>query len=161
MVGKNDSEKLARLIQGTGLASPREVLFGDNRVTVLCRVTEDNEKKWISLITNILSAAEDSSTDGNPWKAHICRNYFLKDDENGRRLVWGWHVSLHSPEMEQTLQIIAKIINGEPIKIANMTGKEIEEFPIYASDSRGKVNSKGKGAHTVGDSSFHPAKRNS
>ena len=159
--GRNDADKLAKLIQGTGLATPREVMSGDNRVTVLCRVTENNEKRWITLVTNILMAAEDSATEGNTWKAHICRNYFLKDDEDGRRLVWGWHVSLHSTEMAETLQIIAKIMNGEPVKVVRSEGREIEEFPIYASADRGKVNSKGKGVHTIGGSDYHPAKRSS
>lgn len=150
------AERLARALESTGLAEPVKATHGEGRISILCRVTEGNEKKWIELVRQLLIAAQEDKN----WQAHICRNYFLREDPDiGYKLVWGWNVSIHSLNLTIALDDVVSIVKGKPIKITG-PAKEITEFPLVgASPTRNMPNASGKGVYTIGDREFHPARK--
>jgi hypothetical protein len=160
VVTKEHAERLARLLESTGLAQPRKSMHAENRVNVLCRVMPGNEDKWVDLIRKLLVAELEESSQIYGWQCHVCRHYFIKQGEDGsKQLVWGWNISIQSTEMPLSLDIITKLLRGEPLHVGGET-RELNEFPIYGmTNNRNKPNAGGKGVHGVGDSDFHPAKK--
>lgn len=157
MVTKDHADKLSRALQSSGIAQPVQATHGENRISVMCRVPKDNEEKWIKLVERILMAADDESGELHAWQTHICRNYFLKEFDGGvRKLVWGWNVSIHSKEMGASLNMVIKLVHGEPIR--TVSNKELSEFPLHGASNDRNAPKKGRGVHTIGDGDFHPAK---
>lgn len=157
MSTKAHAERLSRALESTGLASPVNATFGEGRVAVLCRVAGSNEAKWAGLVRDILIASLDEAGEVHGWQSHICRNYFIKEVEEGdRKLVWGWNVSIHSKEMSLSLDMIVRVIKGEPIR-TNRTN-ELQEFPLVGATVNRNTVVKGKGVHTIGNGDFHPAR---
>lgn len=152
MSSKAYAERFARSLEGTGLCEAVNATFGENRVAVLCRVKPDNEKKWTELLHKILLAADDESSEAHAWQCHFCRNYFLKD----RKMVWGWNISVQSKEMSTTLDMIKKVLVGQPLRVVN--NKEVSEFPLFGAPADRNAPKGGKGVHTIGNADFHPAR---
>lgn len=146
MPTKEHAERMSRALEGTGLAAPVSANFGENRVAILCRVSRDNEAKWVDLITKILMGANLSAKSSTPWQCHICRNYFLKNVNGEDKLVWGWNFSIHAREMTPAMDAIIRLVKGQPLDPGL---QELEEFPLRASPDRG-VPVKGKGATLSG-----------
>ncbi len=160
MATKDHAEKLARAIEATGLAQPVNATHAENRVTVLCRVPSGNEDKWIDLVKSILVGAQDEAGEVHAWQAHICRNYFIKEDENrNRKLVWGWNISIQSREMGHSLVMIQKLLRGEPLRVTG--AREVTEFPLVGASPNRNIPKNGKGVHTVGGSQgdFSPSRK--
>lgn len=159
MSSKAHGERLARALEGTGMAEAVNITFGEDRVAVLCRVTSGNDSKWMELIQKILVAALDEAKQAHAWQNHICRNYFIKEDPQThvRKLVWGWNVSVQSRDMSNSLDMLIKVIKGQPIRTVGST-KELEEFPLHGATANRNAVKGGKGVHTIGDSNFHPAR---
>lgn len=157
-VTKDHADKLSRALESTGLAQPVSATHSENRIQVLCRVPAGNEEKWIELVKNILVAALEESKEVHTWQNHICRNYFIKENEEtgDRKLVWGWSISIHSKEMSSSLNMLLKVIRGQPIR--NVSSRELKEFPLVGADANRNIPKGGKGVHTIGDKDFHPAR---
>lgn len=157
MTTKEHAEKLARALEATGLAQPVNATHAENRIQVLCRVPPGNEEKWIKLIETLLIASLDEAKELHAWQNHICRNYFIKELENGsKKLVWGWNVSIQSKEMGHSLNLILRLLRGEPIRV--VPNRELTEFPLHGATASRNAPKNGKGVHTVGDKDFHPAR---
>lgn len=156
MVTKEHADKLSRAIESAGIAQPVQATHGENRVAVMCRVAKDNEDKWIKTVERILVASLDEAGELHAWQTHICRNYFIKETEGVRKLVWGWNVSIHSKEMGAALNLVIKLIHGEPIR--TVSNRELNEFPLHGASSDRNAPKKGKGVHTIGNGDFHPAR---
>lgn len=151
MSNKAYAERLARALERTGLCQSVNATFGEGRVSVLCRVPGESEEKWIALVKNILMGGLDSAGEAYAWISHICRNYFIKESDTGeRKLVWGWNVSIHSIGMPDALDVLSRIINGQPLR-ANGS-KELTEFPLHGAPPNRGTGDKGKGAYTIGGS---------
>lgn len=160
VVTKEHAEKLSRALEATGLAQPVSANHAEDRITVLCRVPNGNEDKWVELVKSILVGALDEEKEAHAWKAHICRNYFIKESPEGdRKLVWGWNISIQSREMGHSLVMIIKLLKGEPIRITN--SREITEFPLHGAGPNRNAVKNGKGVHTIGGSAgdFHPTRK--
>lgn len=157
-VTKDHAEKFSRAIESSGLAQPVSATHSDNRVQVLCRVAKGNDEKWIEMVRTILEAALDESKEVHAWQCHICRNYFIKENEEtgDRKLVWGWSVSIHSKEMGLALGMIVKILKGQPIRV--VSNRELTEYPLHGASEQRNMPKGGKGVHTIGDKDFHPAR---
>lgn len=150
------AERMSRALEGSGLAEPRSASFGENRIAVLCRVSKDNESKWIDLITKILIGSDLSTRDAINWQCHICRHYFLKEVNDENKLVWGWNFSIQSREMGLALDMIIGLVKGQPLRVNK---NELDEFPLQAPPNRNAVKH-GKGVHTIGGSDdFHWGKK--
>lgn len=158
MVTKEHAERLARALESTGLAQPVSATHNDQRISVMCRVSGGNDEKWITLIRNILIATLDEEKEIHAWQAHICRNYFIKEIENQeRKLVWGWNVSIHSREMSMALEMVIRIIKGQVLRTTRPG--EITEFPLHgASFDRNAPTASGKGVRSIGNKEFNPAR---
>lgn len=148
MSSKEHAERLFRALQSQDFVEPRSISFGENRVAVLCRVQKQNEAAWIEFITNLLKGAEYSKGEVFAWQCHICRHYFLKENNSRLELVFGWNVSIQSREMTKTLDAIHRLMVGEPLII---NPNEVTEFPLQAGSNR-NTPKKGKGVHTIGGS---------
>lgn len=148
------ADRLARALESTGLVQPVQSSFADNRVNVLCRLQAGNESKWVEVVKKILIAAEQERGAVHAWQTHICRNYFLKGDN----LVFGWNISIQSQQMSSTLDVLSRLIRGEPIR-EKAPVEELEEFPLHAPANRGVPNEKGKGVRNIGKTEFHPARK--
>jgi hypothetical protein len=160
MSTKQHAERLARALESTNLAQAVKSTHADGRVTVLCRVSEGNEKKWVELVKNILIATAEESSEAHNWQSHICRNYFLRTDNSDEppKLVWGWNVSIHSNNMSISLDAVISVIKGKRLRPEGPV-KEFDEFPLRASPTRNVPGPSGKGVHTIGEKSFHPARK--
>lgn len=162
IVTKDHADKLSRTIEATGLAQPVNATFSENRVQILCRVASGNEDKWVNLIRALLESELDEHAQVHAWKSHICRNYFIKEDptSHSRKLVWGWSISIHSPEMALSLNAIVKIARGEPIRMVG-SSKELTEFPLHGATAQRNALKGGKGVHTIGGSNgdFSPGRK--
>lgn len=159
MSTKAYAERLSRALESTGLVEPVNATHSEGRVAVLCRVAQGNEKKWLELVKNILVNAIDESKEVHAWQTHLCRNYFIKETESGRNLVWGWNVSVHSREMSHSLDVIIKIIKGQAIRSTG-SKRELEEFPLHGASADRNSPKNGKGVHTIGGKAgdFSPAR---
>lgn len=156
MSSKEYTDRMVRMLELTGLVEPKTSNFGENRISILCRVNKENETRWIELITKILISADISAKDPVNWQCHICRHYFLKEMEGENKLVWGWNFSLQSREMGAALDNIVRVIKGQPI---DTHPEELKEFPLYTSTNR-NITKHGKGVHTIGGSDdFHWGKK--
>lgn len=159
MSTKQHAERLARALESTNLAQPVKITHAENRVNVLCRVTEGNEKKWVELVSNILIATSEEAGEPHNWQSHICRNYFLKEDGGGPKLVWGWNVSIQSQNMSISLDAVIAVIKGKTLRVKG-SPRELDEFPLHgASPNRNAPGPSGKGVHTIGEREFHPARK--
>lgn len=158
MVTKEHAERLSRALESTGLAQPVSATHSDQRISVMCRVSGGNDEKWITLVRNLLIATLDEEKEVHSWQAHICRNYFIKETENqDRKLVWGWNVSIHSREMSLALDMVIRLIKGQVIRTTRPG--EVTEFPLHGVNAnRNAVTAGGKGVHSIGDKEFNPAR---
>lgn len=158
MVTKDHADKLSRAIEATGLAQPVSASHSENRVQVMCRVAKENEERWLKMVESVLVAGLDESNEVHAWQNHICRNYFIKEDSTtgSRRMVYGWNFSVHSKEMGHSLNMILKLLRGEPIRV--VSNRELTEFPLQASPNRNAPKN-GRGVQTVGDRDFHPGRK--
>lgn len=161
MSTKEYAERVARALESTGLAVPVAPTFGENRVSVLCRVNKDNEASWLELITKILIGADISTKTSTPWQCHICRHYFLKVVSGENKLVWGWNFSFQSREMARALETVIPLLRGHPLQAATADMQDIQEIPLVgATTDRNRVRN-GRGVHTIGGSSgdFHAGRK--
>jgi hypothetical protein len=158
MVTKEHADKLARAIESAGLAEVVSATHSDNRISVMCRVSSGKEDKWVQMVRSILIASLDEAKEVHAWQTHICRNYFIKENEEtgDRKLVWGWNVSIHSKEMGLSLSMVTKLVHGEPIRVVN--NRELKEFPLHGAPVDRNAPKKGKGVQTIGNSDFHPGR---
>lgn len=152
MSSKAYAERLSRALEATGLCEAVNATFGENRVAVLCRVKENNERKWTELLHKVLMAADDESKEVHAWQCHFCRNYFLKD----RKMVWGWNISIQSKEIVHSLDMISRVLRGQPLRATDK--REVEEFPLHGAPADRNAPKGGKGVHTIGNADFHPAR---
>jgi hypothetical protein len=158
MADKVHAERLARALEATGLCQPVQNNAIDDRLTVLCRVLENNEQGWIKLVEKILVTSLDEAKEVHAWKAHICRNYFIKEIEDQKRLVWGWNISIQAREVPLALDILIRVIKGQPIRSGPVPG-ELTEFPLHgAPPNRNAGKPGGKGVHLIGENDFSPAR---
>ena len=152
MSSKEHAERLSKVLENTGLVEPVRHVFAENRVNVLCRVTENTEKRWVELLRNILVAEQEELTQAHAWQCHFCKHYFLKDVDGTPKMVWGWNISIFSQNMSASLDAICMVIKGVPIRV-KVQG-ELTEFPL-AGASPGTPNEKGRGAHKLEE--FRPS----
>jgi hypothetical protein len=120
-------------------------------------VAQGNETKWTELLRKILLATEAEQDQAHVWQAHICRHYFLKGDEGEKKLVFGWNISIQSQEMSASLDILMKVIKGEPPRVRS--SQESDEMIITGlTEDRNVPTRPGqRGAFTIGGKSdFRP-----
>lgn len=161
MSTKEYAERVARAIESTGLAVPVAPTFGENRVSVLCRVHKDNEASWLELVTKILIGSDISSKMSTSWQCHICRHYFLKVVSGEDKLVWGWNFSFQSRDMSIALDMIIPLLRGHPLQAAAADMHDIQEIPLVGGTSDRNRMRNGRGVHNIGGSSgdFHVEKK--
>lgn len=157
MVTQDHADKLSRALSSSGIAEPVSATHGENRISVMCRVRKETEDKWIKVIERILIAGLEEAKEVHAWQSHICRNYFIKEMQDGsHKLVWGWNISIHSREMGLALHMVMKLIHGEQIR--ETSNRELTEFPLHGASADRNAPKKGKGVHSIGDGDFHPAR---
>lgn len=147
MPTQEHADRLARIIESTGLAQPVQAKFADGRINVLCRVPDNNSKPWTDIVERLLIATEQEQV----WQSHFCRHYFLKEVNGQKKMVWGWNISIQSYDMTAALDIIAKVFRGDPIRGSNI---ELTEFPLAGTTSAKTQRL----VRSIGDGDFHPAK---
>ena len=150
MSSKAHAERLSRAIELSGLAQPVSAVHAPNRVNVLCRVAQGNETKWTELLRKILLATEAEQEQAHAWQAHICRHYFLKEADGEKKLVFGWNISIQSQEMSSSLDVLVRVIKGEPTPVRS--SKESDEMIITGLTGERNVPTRPgqRGAFTVG-----------
>jgi len=150
MSSKAHAERLSRAIELSGLAQPVSAVHAPNRVNVLCRVAQGNETKWTELLRKILLATEAEQEQAHAWQAHICRHYFLKEVDGEKKLVFGWNISIQSQEMSSSLDVLMRVIKGEPTPVRS--SKESDEMIITGLTGERNVPTRPgqRGAFTVG-----------
>lgn len=142
------ADRLAKAVVSTGLAESINNTFSPDRVSILLRVKQGVDAKWIEVVKNILIATDTHSKDAHAWHAHICRTYFLKP---GKVLVFGWSITVTSQDLTHALDDIVKVVMGGSPEPVTVPVGEIEEFPLIgASANRNVPGESGKGAHTIG-----------
>ncbi len=149
------ADRLSRALETTGLCQPVNATFGENRVAVLCRVKEENKKKWTELLHKILLIADEESEEVHAWQCHFCQNYFLKD----QKMVYGWNISIQSREMNISVEMISRALKGLPLR--NTNKRELDEFPLHGAPADRNAPKGGRGVHTIGGSNgdFSPGKK--
>ena len=158
MSSKAHAERLSRAIELSGLAEPVTNGFAENRINVLCRVPQGSEAKWNDLVYKILLATDAEQGEAHGWQAHLCRHYFLRETKDGKKMVWGWNISVQSQDMSTSLDFIMRVIKGEPVRPAH-SRVEVEEMELTGlTRPRNMPKPGGKGAYTVeGGDNFRPS----
>jgi hypothetical protein len=158
------AERLSRSLESTGLAEVVKTSFGENNISVLCRVKQGSDGEWVKIVERLLLAENAAARSHSPvaWASHICRRYFLKDFPEGQKMVFGWNVAIQSGDLHNSLDAISRVIRGESYQRSK--SGELEEVPLVGvgpsrqapkKDGPGK----GKGAYTIGGSNdFNPSK---
>lgn len=152
MSSKEHADRLARALESTGLCQAVKTNFGDNRISVMCRIAKDEDHSWIDLVTRMLFSASAEEGSRHEWQSHFCRNYFLKEDiaTGTKKLVYGWNISIQSAVISKSLDCLIRVIKGEaPGAYSKSVEGEVMEMDLNASPNRG-MNNNGKGAFTVG-----------
>jgi predicted transcriptional regulator len=128
MSSKAHAERLSRALELSGLVQPVNSAFSENRINVLCRIAQGSEGKWTELVRKILLATDAEQGEAHSWQAHICRHYFLKEAKGEKKLVFGWNVSIQSQDMSGSLDVIMRVVKGEPVR--NRPPGELEEMEM-------------------------------
>lgn len=157
------ADRLSRAVESTGLAEVVKTSFGDNNISVLCRVKQGSDGEWVKIVERILLAEPSQAGKPHAWASHICRRYFLKEFPDGPKMVFGWNIAFQSNDIATSLDFISRVIRGE--KIQTPKGKnELDEMPLSGAGSSRKAPKKdgpgkGKGAYTIGGSEdFKPSR---
>lgn len=158
MSSKEHANRLARALEGTELARAVNATHVDGRINVLCRVSAGSEGKWAELIRCMLLSTDSEQGYAHSWQAHFCRHYFLKEVEGEKKLVFGWNISIASPQMSDSLDYLIRVVKGEKPNRTAMTNGEIQEMEMSGTAGRNvPKHSGGKGVWTVGGKdSFRP-----
>src|SRR5262249_9364520 len=152
-----------RALESTHLVQVVNSAYGDNQVKVLCRVVKDADAHWIQLVERVLIATELEQSQAHGWVVHICRMYFLKDTDRGRKLVFGWNVAVQSTELGISLDFLSRVIRGEaPEVLSQKRPNETEEMEFTGMSGDRTPSPGGKGAYTIaGKSDFRPPRPSS
>lgn len=150
MSSKAHADRLAKALESTSLCQAVRVDHTHDQVRLLLRIAPGAEGVWTQLIERVLTASEFIAKHAHAYQAHICKNFFLRQTDDGRKLVFGWYVSIQSNSMTESLDVAIRAIKGalpdEPESI-----KETEEMPLSTrARELNPPNEKGRGAHTVG-----------
>jgi len=153
MSSKAHVDRLAKLLEATGMCQTVSKNFGENTVSVMLRVGKGNEKPWIRLIRNIRLLEKARRGGPEAFQVHICRHYFLRDDEE-QTLVYAWNLSIQSSVMTEVLSGFMAAIDGEvPTPVPTKRRFEVENMPITGLEGvvdRNKPKpGKKKGAYTA------------
>lgn len=159
-MSKEHAERLARALEGTGLAQAVTMSQDDGQLKVLCRVAPGKEAQWTDLIRRMLLSTESEQSYAHAWRAHFCRHYFLKEVEGEKKLVFGWNISVASQSMSTSLDfLIAVVKGGNPIRVA--AAGEVTEMELPGTSGRPRNIPKhagGKGVYPIGTpGSFKPS----
>lgn len=147
------ADRLSRAVESTGLAEVVKTSFGDNNISVLCRVKQGSDGEWVKIVERILLAEPSQVNQPHAWASHICRRYFLKEFPDGSKMVFGWNLAFQSRDIATSLDFISRVIRGEKARIDKSEKSELDEMPLSgAGPSRGKV-------YTIGGSNdFKPSR---
>jgi hypothetical protein len=80
------------------------------QIRLLCRVT--NKKAWCVVLERLLRSKKD-------WSAHICQQYFLKEDS----LVYGWNFIINADDPVGAAQDICRLLSI-PERV------DVDSFPL-------------------------------
>jgi hypothetical protein len=105
------ADRLAHMINATGLAQVVNQTFRDGQVTALFRVLPNNEAGWNVMMVKLLEATEHQIEGTPPWKLDISKPYMLK----GGKLVFGWRLSLQSADTSFALDVLNSILKGNGV----------------------------------------------
>jgi hypothetical protein len=101
---------LKSALLSTSLVQPVDSKSKGRVLEILCRQMPGAEKYWLSLIRDMLEAAQT-----NAFDLHICRRYVLKDNE----LAFGWNIGLEassSVKLQASVDALTKILSqAKPI----------------------------------------------
>jgi len=151
MSSKAHADRLAKALESTGICQAVNETFTHEQVRVILRIAAGAEGTWTQVIDRILTASEYLDGQAHNYQSHICKNYFRKDMPDGsKKLVFGWYVSIQSPSMSESLDVVVRAIRGalpdEPEQ-----KKEVTEMPLGTrAKELNAPNEKGRGAWTVG-----------
>jgi len=156
MSSQNHAARLAHMLNSTSLAQAVNQMFREDQVSVLFRVRQGSEASWNTLMKSLLRA-EKYQIEGTPkWKADISKPYMLKDNDT---MVFGWRISIHSPDMSAALDAVNAVLKGEPV--TPQLGGEIMEMPFSGMEGKSDRNvpKNRKGVYLVeGKKGAHPLK---
>jgi hypothetical protein len=109
MSSKEYASRLGHAITATGFAEPVSLTFKPDQVTVIFRLAQGSEPKWVDLAKKILEAERSSSEQAHAWKTDISKAYFLK----GEKLVYGWRISVQTGQMSISLDYLIRAMKGD------------------------------------------------
>lgn len=162
MSSREHAERLARAIKGTGLADIAKTDYTEDTIRLLCRIRPGADKNWIELVKRVLIATEKEHGHAHSWATHICKRYFLLDEDNPRaerKLVFGWNFSVSSTQMSSSLDFLIKSLRPGSVstKASPVRKKEIMEMELSGTFTGDFKKDKGGGGHNLG--AFHPPGR--
>jgi hypothetical protein len=151
------ADRLAKMLEQTGLCKVVLKEAKADQIRVLLRLMNGADQAWVKIIDRILISCEEAESTPHRWQSHICKNYFRKDTEEGKKLVFGWYISIQSSNLGDTLDDISKAIKIDPAKKkekpANSPNPEIMEMPLGINHELNAPNRNNKGAWMIGGSS--------
>lgn len=126
MTDSTQAQLLSAAIQQTGVAEVIKVSQTDDRISLICRVSD--KKVWCKMVEYVLSRKTN-------WSEHICQQYFMRND----RLVYGWNFIVISSDLPASIKEACKLIKAS-VGVAKQlapTGGQLESMPLVgASPSR-------------------------
>jgi hypothetical protein len=99
MSTKAEFELKSALIS-TGLVLPVGSSSKGGYVEILSKQVPGQEKAWLQVVRDLLSAAKELSVD-----LHICRRYLMPDNQ----MVYGWHFSLSAKGAKAAEALVAQL----------------------------------------------------
>jgi hypothetical protein len=162
MSSREYAERLARAIKGTGLADIANTDYTEDTIRLLCRLRPGADKEWIELVKRVLIATEREHGHAHSWASHICKRYFLLDDDDPkapRKLVFGWNFSISSTNMTGSLDFLIKSLRAAPSgSKAQVRPARREVTEMELSGSFTGAGKKGGGGFNLGEFP-HPGRR--
>jgi hypothetical protein len=91
---------------GTGLVQPVSHFSKGGAVTFLCRQVPGQEKPWIAVVDQLLTAVEPLQAAGTGADIHLCRKYLRREGQ----LVFGWFLSIVVPKAKELDTVLAAVL---------------------------------------------------
>lgn len=118
----------------------------DDRLRVIGRLPHEeggqHVQNWLIVARNLLLAQEK----GAPWSVDISKQYFLKGEEEGKKIVYGHRLLIQAKDVKAHFDSLIDIIRGSR-PTANI---EVTSFPLPGATSERNVGNNGKGARSIG-----------
>lgn len=160
MSSKAHVDRLGKALENTRLVQVVRSDFSHDSIRLLVRISPGADSAWTGVMENILRAQELIEEQAHVFQAHLCKNYFLKAFDDGRKLVFGWNVSIQSNLMTESLDVIVRAIKGNLPDVIQ-SKNDVMEMPLSTNAKElNAPNENGRGGWTVGgNTDFRIGKR--